>query len=72
MSTYLEKSITRIRAYAEHKGWGHTRYAFEAGLNRGSMRQMFKPDWSPNASTLAAAEGIIPRSFSPPTTQAAE
>ena len=63
MSTYIEKSIRRIQAYGRHMNWGHTRYAAEAGLDRSSMRKLYKPGWMPNARTLAAAESIIPEDF---------
>lgn len=73
MSTSIEATIARVRAFAQSRGWRKSRLAKEAGLADTVLRNFDRPDWNPTADTLRRLESIIPPDFvasAPPEPQA--
>lgn len=52
--------LDRIRAYARARDWLPGRLAVEAGLSRGTLKDLFDASWSPSSATVKAIEGVIP------------
>lgn len=52
--------LDRIRAYARARDWMPGRLAVEAGLSRGTLKDLFAAGWSPSSATVKAIEAVIP------------
>lgn len=61
----IDKSISRVRAYAKAMKWGANRYAVAAELNEATVRPMFRDAWNPTAETLRKLEAVIPAGWKP-------
>ena len=61
----VSKNIDRIRAFSRKEGVNRFDLAERAGLSRGALREMFKPDWNPTKETILSIERVIPEGWTP-------
>lgn len=61
----IEQVLARIRAFRAAAGLSKRGLADRAGLSNAGLVGMDRPDWSPQADTLRAIEGILPEGWRP-------